>query len=231
MKIAVTGANRGLGLELVRFFLSQGHQTFALARNESLALKELAEEYQTGFHYFKMDVTDEAEIWNAAINIEKALGELDLLVNNAAVFPEFPGKDIEELDLSTYLPTFDVNSLGPLRVVKHFLTLLRKGKEKRIVNISSEAGSIAKSWRDCDYSYCMSKAALNMATTILLNRLGKEGFCFRLIHPGWFSSEMGGSGAPITPMQSAQKVGAIAVGVWNENDPLFMDLDRKRWDW
>ena len=76
-------------------------------------------------------------------------------------------------------------------VIKNALPLLRKGRKKLIVNFSSEAGSIGTCGRQSEYSYCMSKAALNMASQILQNAVKAEGIKVLALHPGWFSSDMG----------------------------------------
>ncbi len=205
MNVCITGANRGLGLALTRVFLEQGHRVFATYRQKSNTLLDL-EQQSNQLIPIPCDVTDEAQIHSLQQMLSNQAGALDILVHNAALLLERDSPDIEDLDFSVYLPTLHTNAVAPLMVTKHLLPLLRHGTGKTIIAISSEAGSIGSCWRDREYSYCMSKAALNMGMRILHNRLAPEGFRLRLIHPGWVKTDMGGSDAELTPMTAAQNV-------------------------
>jgi NAD(P)-dependent dehydrogenase (short-subunit alcohol dehydrogenase family) len=116
-------------------------------------------------------------------------------------------------------------------MIKHALPLVRKGKRKLIVNISSEAGSIGNSWRKSEYAYCMSKAALNMASSILHNDLRREGIKVLAVHPGWFSSDMGGSAAPITPVTAAEQVVKLLLQSFALDGPVYYGPDGKALPW
>jgi NAD(P)-dependent dehydrogenase (short-subunit alcohol dehydrogenase family) len=100
-----------------------------------------------------------------------------------------------------------------------------------IVNISSEAGGIGTAWRKREFSYCMSKAALNMASQLLQNALKDEQIKVLSVHPGWFSSDMGGSQAPITPSQAAQDVVKIVAKSWPLDGPVYVDPQGKTLAW
>jgi NAD(P)-dependent dehydrogenase (short-subunit alcohol dehydrogenase family) len=117
-----------------------------------------------------------------------------------------------------------INSAAPLSVVKSFYPLLGRGS--RIVNISSEAGSIEMSERKSEYGYCMSKAALNMLSKILRNRLAPEGIGVFAVHPGWFSSDMGTSAAPVTPRRQARLL-AKTIDALRGDSPLYFDWTGK----
>jgi NAD(P)-dependent dehydrogenase (short-subunit alcohol dehydrogenase family) len=130
-----------------------------------------------------------------------------------------------ELDLAT-LPLFEtlnVNTFGPLRMVQQFLPLLERGDYKLIVNISSEAGSIADCWRESEFAYSMSKAALNMQSKILQNHLKPHGFKILAVHPGWMRTDMGGAEADIHPDEAAEGIFNLAVKKWNPEDEIYMD--------
>jgi NAD(P)-dependent dehydrogenase (short-subunit alcohol dehydrogenase family) len=229
--VLITGANRGLGLAMITEFLVHGHRIVAINRRESKALLKLKESYPDRLHLFNGDVSDERSIEKAVEKISSQTLSIDLLINNAAVHldPEAPA--IEEVDFSVYAQTFQVNSIGPLMVIKHALPLVRKGRKKLIVNISSEAGSIGSAWRKSEYAYCMSKAALNMASQILQNDLRSEGIKVLALHPGWFSSDMGGATAPITPADAAKKVVPLLLKSFDLNGPLYYDTDGKVMEW
>jgi NAD(P)-dependent dehydrogenase (short-subunit alcohol dehydrogenase family) len=129
------------------------------------------------------------------------------------------------------LPVYQVNAVGPLIVVKYALPLLRKGQRKLIINFSSEAGSIGACWRKSEYAYCMSKAALNMASRILQNALKEEGFKVLALHPGWFSSDMGGVDAPITPAEAAEEIVKLVLNPLSLVGPIFVASNGEALEW
>jgi NAD(P)-dependent dehydrogenase (short-subunit alcohol dehydrogenase family) len=230
-KILITGSNRGLGLALTQQFLSQGDQVFALARRQSEALQQLQQQHPDRLHPFQADVTQESTIIQALDAIARQAGHLDMVVNNAAVHLEQSAPLIEQVDFSGYLTTFEVNALGPLKVVKHALPLLRRGEKKLIANVSSEAGSISATRRRSEYSYCMSKAALNMASQLLQNSLQDEGIKVLAIHPGWFSSDMGGQAAPVTPAEAAAVVVNTLTRPHDLSGPVYVAPDGRPMSW
>ncbi|TCW60453.1 SDR family oxidoreductase [Treponema sp. J25] len=237
MKVLITGANRGLGLALTHHFLQEGHQVFATYRSKGEDLAHLESLYQKNHQLrtISCDVAEEAQIKQAKKELEQWTDSIDILINNAAVHLEQGRPDIGALDFSVYLPTLAVNSVAPLMMVQHMLPLLQKGQGKTIISISSEAGSIGNCWREREYSYCMSKAALNMAMRILQNRLGKEGFRIRLIHPGWVQTDMGGKGASLSPAESARAVYQRIMETVEEGmpqtHPLYIDWEGKPLPW
>ncbi|HRU29713.1 MAG TPA: SDR family NAD(P)-dependent oxidoreductase [Treponema sp.] len=211
MKVCISGANRGLGLALTSVFLEQGHQVFALYRHKGKEFIELEQKWASPDSASQLiplacDVADEIQIRQLKQEIESKTKGLDMLINNAAVHLEQQRPDLRALDFSIYGPTLTINAVAPLMLVQHLISLLRKGAGKTIIAISSEAGSIGSCWRDREYSYRMSKAALNMGFRILHNRLAPEGFKLRLIHPGWVQTDMGGTNAHLTPRASAEAV-------------------------
>lgn len=229
--ILITGANRGLGLAMTEEFLTQDHIVKAIIRQESEALQKLKDIYPDQLNLFIGDVNDELSIKKAIHQISLQTQAIDILINNAAVHLDPERIPIEDVNFSVYLPTFQANAIGPLVVIKHALCLVRKSRKKLIVNISSEAGSITNCWRKSEYGYCMSKAALNMASRILQNDLRDEGIKVLSLHPGWFSSDMGGTNAPITPIDAAKKVVTLLFKSYNLNDPVYYDSDGKVMAW
>jgi len=109
--------------------------------------------------------------------------------------------------------------------------LLLENTRRLLVNISSEAGSIGSCWRKTEYGYCMSKAALNMASAILQNRYRDESVKVLALHPGWVRTDMGGREAPILPPESAKKLFALITKHWNPDDPIYYDLDGQTMQW
>ncbi len=229
--ILITGASRGIGLELTKIFLNNNYNVYTLTTSIRDELKSLAEKYQNKLYNYICNVTKEQEIIEAFKDISKRTDSIDIIINNAAIFLEDNKKDLDEINFESMKKTYDVNSIGPLRVIKHFIPLLKMGSIKRIINISSEAGSIKNAWRKNDYGYSMSKSALNMATKILQNRFEKNNIKVLAIHPGWVRTDMGGEEAPILPHESAKKLFNLILKKWNISDPIYYDLDGKEMNW
>lgn len=214
MKIFITGANRGLGLAMVEVGLKKGHIVFAGVRSNLAQHTEqllvLQKQYKQQLRLLHIDVSDEASIKNAAEVVKSNEHYLDVIINNAAILNE-RDKTIEELDIQACAYAFDVNTLGPMRIIKHFLPIIRAGllngmgKNQAIINISSEAASLTNAYSG-DYPYGMSKVALNMLTEKLDVYLKNDGIRALSIHPGWMKTDMGGEKAPTDPNQTAENI-------------------------
>jgi len=229
--ILITGANRGLGLALTEKLLAGGHHIYAINRRDSDELLQLQEKCPESLRRYSGDVTDETSIRQSLETIASQVGALDIVLNNAAVHLDPSRSPLEKVDFSVYLPAFQVNAVGPLMVVRYALPLLRKGQKKLIVNISSEAGSIGTCWRKSEYSYCMSKASLNMASQILQNALKSEGMKVLALHPGWFSSDMGGAAAPITPADAAEEIVKLVLNPPGLDGPVYVASNGDALEW
>ncbi len=222
--IFISGANRGLGLSLVRVCLDAGDRVFAGTRSPSEPLALLEEQHHGALHVTVIDVSSEESVRAAAEAVSRQVDRLDLLINNAALlYRESAVNPIERIDIEAAAETLDVNALGPLRVLKHFLPLLPAGQRAMVVNLSSEAASIADCQRDAWYAYCMSKAALNMASVILQNYLRDKGIKVLAVHPGWMRTRMGGEDAKYDTQESARAILALAVREWRMDGPVFVD--------
>lgn len=201
----ITGAARGLGLAMTRQLLERGFRVSALVRAESDGPRDLQARHGEHLGIHAADVSDEASIRKAFSEVAERRGHLDAIINNAVIYLDGSRPVLEEADLSICARTFEVNSVGPLRVAKYGLPLLRKGKRKLLVNVSSEAGSIGDCRRTTEYAYCMSKSALNMGSKLLQNHLAPEGIKVLVLHPGWFNSS-GKGPAPLSADEAAVKV-------------------------
>ncbi len=229
--VLITGAGRGLGLALAKEFLARGFTVFALNSSRREALEELAASSGGRLHSLLCDVTDEAQLAETGRAVAEKTGALDVLINNAAVMLDRRETDLDGINFEDMKRTYDVNAIAPLRVVKHFVRFVKNGGRKQIVNISSEAGSIADAWRKTEYGYCMSKSALNMASAILQNRFKEDGIKVLALHPGWVRTDMGGTEAPLMPGESAGKLAGLILRKWKLSDPLYFDLNGKRMNW
>ena len=193
----VTGAGRGIGLELCRQLLTRGFTVVGCPRiGGSDGLGQLVREHPQRTFEVPMDVGDDASVASAAADVGQFVDHLDLLINNAGIYPEDDG-GVERLELRKLVDAFDVNALGALRVTRAMLPLLRRGSGKRVIQMTSLMGSVGDNTSGGSYAYRMSKAALNMANRNLAHELGREGFLCLAIHPGWVQTRMGGSAAPL----------------------------------
>lgn len=231
--VFITGASRGLGLALSELFLEQGHRVFAGYLSSATGLSDLQERYGERLCAVKIDVSDPASVRAAVTEVKRHTDTLDLLVNNAGVHLEGERVPFEQLDFGDghLEATMAVNSFGLLRVTQTFLELLEVGAYKRIVNITSEAGSIGACTRDREFAYCMSKSAANMATKLLHNNLSPRGFTVLAVHPGWIQTDMGGPAADLTPAEAAADVVSVITGDAADYESIYFDHTGAAWPW
>jgi NAD(P)-dependent dehydrogenase (short-subunit alcohol dehydrogenase family) len=229
--ILITGAGQGLGLALTKRFIEAGYFVIAGFFSSSENLSNLHHNSKERLMIVPMDVTKETEVAKAAAETANRIGSLDILINNAGIHLEKAYLPLEEVDFESILTTFQVNTLGPLRVAKHFSKLLDEGSQKLLVNISSEAGSISDCWRDREYDYCMSKAALNMQSKIMQNYLKPRGIKILDLHPGWMRTEMGGAEADITPEEAAAGIFKLTQKQWSLEEGMYFDYTGKPMNW
>lgn len=194
----VTGASAGIGLELCRQLLAAGDEVIACPRVAgSAGLSELLDHANGRLRVIPTDVGDVSAIAEMAEKARQLVARIDVLFNNAGIYPKSDG-NLEQLDSEKLVRAFEVNTLGPLRVAGALLPLLRRGRDKRLIQLTSLMGSISDNARGGSWSYRISKAALNMGVRNMAHELAREGFICLAIHPGWVKTRMGGSGAQIS---------------------------------
>lgn len=220
-RVLITGGNRGIGRALAQEFSGQGWQVCATARQPEM-LTDLA-----GITPLRLDVCNDESVSTA----RETLGwdRLDVLVNNAAVFPGEGNEDFAGIDLAWFHDAFDCNVLGPARVTRAFLPLLKKSPEARIVNISSGAGSISEKTDNLYYPYSVSKAALNMLTRALAAEF--HDMIITALSPGWVRTGMGGDNAPLTPQESARSLFRTITSLTPEQSGRFLGRDGEPYAW
>jgi len=202
-RVLVTGASRGFGAALSEAFAERGATVFAGVQGASPGLDPIARRYPSLVIPVELDVASTGSVAEAARRVSERCDALDLVINNAAIRSATVENPIETIDFEEAARTFEVNTIGPLRVVQMFLPLLRKGTSPMLVNVSSEAGSIGQCGRDREFDYCMSKAALNMMSMLLTNYL-KDSVRVLAVHPGWMRTDMGGPHAESDPGEAAR---------------------------
>ena len=191
--VLVTGAGKevGLGFNLVLRYLEAGDNVVATIRKRSEALEELQKQYGDRLTVLTMDISDSEQVNNAAKELSKKMDHLDLIINNAVSVSPDCDKGFFDADLDLISHTFEVITIGSMRVIKAFYDFLMKSDGTALImNISSEAGSITKCYRTNLLDYGMAKAALNMATMNLYNTFKDDRkvniFC---VHPGWIRTD------------------------------------------
>jgi len=205
--VLVTGASKGIGLEVVRQFAARGARVFLTARKREAGEDALAT-IEGDVHFLALDVTDTASIESAARALGKQSDHLDVLVNNAAILLD-DGGSVLDLDGETALKTFATNTVGPMHVTQAFRPLLAQSKAPRVINVSSGAGQLAEGLQDWAPAYSMSKTALNALTQHLAAELPQ--FAVNAVSPGWVRTDMGGDAAPLSVEQGADTIVWLAL--------------------
>ncbi len=218
--VAITGAGRGIGLELTRQHAEKGDKVYAFLRdpNGADALNAIIAQYQDLIVPVTMDVGLDASVKEAASRVED---KVDILYNVAGnVGPFTP--ELEESDWTAWNDVLNVLLMAPLRVLQALLPKMESGS--KVMNFSSQ---LAASWWPYGgfYVYGAAKAGLNRMMRSVAIDLKDRGIVVGLIHPGYVQTDMGGPGAEITPEESAKGVRAVA-DAWTIEETG----DFKRWN-
>ena len=214
--IVITGANRGIGLELAKAYHQRGDEVVALCRQSSPELAAIGCRVETGIDVADPDLTE----------LSKRLSGLaiDVLINNAGIMRR---NSVDDLDPMTMREQYEVNSLAPLRVTASLLDRLSEGS--KVAMVTSRMGSIADNDSGSHYGYRMSKAALNMGAKSLSLDLSPQGIAVCVLHPGWVRTDMTRGNGLIDADESAAGLVARIDGLtmantgsfWHSNgDPL-----------
>ncbi len=221
--VVVTGANRGLGLELCRQLAAAGAEVIGTARQLQTALDLRALEVRVEV----LDVSSAASVGEFAQRLAETA--VDVLNNNAGKGGS--GSGVADLDLAETEEFFVVNTLGPLRVTQALLPNLRRGRERKVIQITSRMGSLADNREGGYYGYRASKAALNMINRTLALELGGQGFVCALLHPGWVWTRMGGMQAPLSPADSVRGMLRVVRHLTRSDNGAFLDYTGQPLPW
>ena len=213
----VTGANRGIGFEVCRQLADKDFVVLLTARAAAKA-KAAADKLKSAgvIESGVLDVGEARSIKHAAAEVERRYGRLDVLINNAAInYDTWETAEKADID-DTVMDTVATNLLGPWRVCQAFLPLLRKSRAGRIVNVSSESGSLAQMGAGPP-AYQVTKAALNALTRTLAAELNGTQILVSAVCPGWVATDMGGAGAPRSVEEGA--AGIVWAATLPQNGP------------
>ncbi len=197
--VLITGANRGIGLELVKGYAAQGHKVLACCRDpkSATALAAITGDVTT----LGLTVNDAASV--AALVTTLGGQAVDLLINNAGVLgPAYADQTATTMDFAGWTEAFEVNTMAPVRVMQALLPNLKASKAPKVVTITSQMGALSLDMT-MGFAYSATKAALNKFMKLAAIDLAKDGIDVCVIHPGWVQTDMGGPQADITPPDSA----------------------------
>lgn len=225
----VTGANRGIGYEVCRQLAQQGYVTLLGSRDDAKGAAAAQALQREGLNVVgcELDVTNAATIEGVRAAVERDYGRLDVLVNNAAVNYDTWQRGVSA-DLDVVAQTMDTNVYAAWRMVQAFLPLLRKSAHGRIVNVSSESGSLAGMGGGTP-AYSMSKATLNALTRILASELHGERILVNSVCPGWVATDMGGSGGRPVRDGAASVMWAVTLPDGGPTGGFYRDGKPLRW--
>ena len=226
----MTGANRGLGFETSRQLAQLGFTVILSARDP--AKGETAAKILLGkgldVIFYQLDISDQININRITHQIEQEFGQLDVLVNNAAILYD-RWQNAVDADLDVVNKALITNLFGPWRLSQLCIPIMERNKYGRIVNVSSGAGSLNYMGSGGTPAYSVSKAALNALTRILAAELRGTGILVNAIDPGWVATDLGGNGG--RPVENGAK-GIVWAATLPDNGPsggFFFDGKPAPW--
>lgn len=221
--VLITGANRGIGLELVRQYVADGDDVIGCCRKpgQADALNAISAKV------LALDVTDDASV--KALKSDLGDTPIDILINNAGV--SLDPQNFEDMDFDNWEETFRVNSIGPFRVAQALIDNVLAGKDKKLITISSKMGSVGNVYYGGSISYSSSKSAVNMVNKILANRFREDGLIVVPLHPEWVRTDMGGPGARISTEESASGLRKVIAGLTLAESGRFFQYDGEELPW
>lgn len=193
--VLVTGANKGIGFEIVRQLSARSYSVILTSRDEAKGMNALAQlkKQNLSVEYVQMDIKSEESIREAFNKVNASFGKLDVLINNAAILLK-EDQSLLNNDVSILKQTIDSNAYAQLMVTKIFAPIISTGG--RIIMTSSDGGSMSNSVGGWSPAYCVSKSFLNAITRHLAYELSGRNISVNAFDPGWVKTDMGGRSAP-----------------------------------
>ncbi|KFI13865.1 short-chain dehydrogenase [Vibrio sp. B183] len=223
--VLITGANRGIGLSLVKNYLAQGWQVHATYRSEKSS-QDLLELEGDNLTCHLLNVTD----YQGLSEFANALPALDVLINNAGYYGP-KGYGFGHTDIDEWRKVLETNTIAPLKLVEALFPNLQRGQLKKIACLSSKVGSMTENTSGGGYIYRSSKAALNSVVKSLSNDLSSQGFTVLALHPGWVQTEMGGPNALIDTQTSAAGLVEVIESADISRSGEFINYDGTALPW
>lgn len=225
--VVISGANRGIGLELTRRFATNGCQVFAGCRRPDQAdqLSQLAENLDIKIRTLDVTSSDDVE----ALKAELESQTVDVLINNAGIMGS-QRQAVDDMDYAAWLQAFEVNTLAPFRLATAIRPSVSRSSNPRIVTISSQMGSLNRKSKG-SFAYRSSKAAVNKVMQVLSMELEAEGIIVCPVHPGWVRTDMGGPKAEISVDESADGLFSLINNLTKEQSGRFWTWSGDEHDW
>jgi NAD(P)-dependent dehydrogenase (short-subunit alcohol dehydrogenase family) len=220
----VSGANRGIGLEVVRQLAARGDVAVGGARDVARGTAAIS---GAGGEVVALDVTSDASVAAAVATVADRFGRLDVLVNNAAIHYD-TWQRASTADMTVVAEAMDTNVLGAWRLSRAAIPLLRSSGGGRIVNVSSESGSLASMGAGTP-AYAVSKAALNALTRVLAAELRRDRILVNAVCPGWIATDMGGPGGEPVDAGAARVLWAVDLPDDGPTGGFFRDGQALPW--
>ncbi len=227
--VVITGSNRGIGLALASVYAQRGDAVFACCRSPGKAkeLQALAKTHSVTV--VPLDVGDDKSV--AALAKQLAGTAVDTLINNAGVSGGPPEEQTAtSMNFAAWADAFNVNALGPVRVMQALLPALKRSRSAKVMSVTSQLGAISL---DMTFAlgYSATKAALNKFMRLAASGLKAHGIAVGVIHPGWVKTDMGGPGASITPSESAAGIAHVIDQLSLQNTGGFWKWNGGRHEW
>ncbi|XP_034840004.1 C-signal [Maniola hyperantus] len=241
--VLITGANRGLGLGMVKYLTkhNKAENIFATCRTTSEELKSIAQEHKN-LHVLHLEATNTANFGDLSSQISKVTGNqgLNLLINNAGVTTKFTKLNLVKAE--QLLENLTINTIAPIMLTKALLPLLKQAAELNkdkpvsayraaVINMSSVLGSIAQNDQGGFYPYRCSKAALNAASKSMSIDLKKDQILVASMHPGWVKTDMGGKNAPLDVETSVSGIFNTVNKLGEADSGKFLQYDGTELPW
>jgi NAD(P)-dependent dehydrogenase (short-subunit alcohol dehydrogenase family) len=234
--VLITGANRGLGLELARQYADDGWRVLACARHpDAAALETLAAKHHA-VSCHALEVTDGDSVGALASALQGTA--VDVLLNVAGVMhrrvetPDGASRSaLGPLDYDDWARVLAINVIGQARVAEALLDNVAASDQKKIVTLSSELGSVGANKTGGLYAYRSSKAAVNAMMKSMAIDLAPRGIIAVPMHPGWVRTDMGGPKAPLSAEESASGMRRVIAGLTPADSGRFLQWDGKELPW
>lgn len=226
-QVLITGANRGLGLEFTKQYAADGWNVLACCRHpqSAMQLQALAKS-NSNIKIVSLDVADFAQIDALAVQLKDT--PIDLLINNAGVYP---ASSFGDVDYDDWAEGFKINSMAPLKMAEAFVQQITRSQLKKIATITSKMGSIDDNTSGASYSYRSSKCAVNMVMKSLSIDLKPYGISTITLHPGWVQTDMGGPNGLINVQTSVTGLRKQIADLNLGNTGNFIAYDGKAINW
>jgi NAD(P)-dependent dehydrogenase (short-subunit alcohol dehydrogenase family) len=223
-RVLITGASRGIGLQMVKQAVRNRCRVFACVRDPHTPQKLFEVARMSGglVSVHIVDVADPAQIQALAYELKHE--PIDVLINNAGTYGSME-HNFGEIDVDSWMETFRINTVAPMKVAEALYPNLCLGSRKQIVNISSKMGSIDDNGSGGSYIYRSSKAALNAVMKSMALDLKEQGFTCVNLHPGWVKTDMGGPNAEITVAESVKNMFSTIEQLSQADSGKFFDID------